>query len=202
MAATVPPVNDDPDKLDPPADQADSDLDAEGEEETDLYEMDQQLQNAVHQAYSGEVAEENGHPGLNGRGLSAATNGGQNGGDNDETEPVGAVKIPDDEDDNEDDAASENDDAESGTADGDVDPAFEEENDRAASESSESESEAEEDWEAESNGREDADIDTRSGVLCMYVVNAIRLIQPGRFFLQAEIKADKEQQILHSRRGT
>lgn len=168
MAATVPPVNDDPDKLGPPADQADSDLDAEGEEETDLYEMDQQLQNAVHQAYSGEVDEENGHSGVNGGGMSAATNGEENGGDNDETEPVGAVKLPEDDDDNDDDAPSENDDAESGTADGDVDPAFED-NDRAASESSESESEAEEDWEAESNGREDADIDNRSGALCMYV---------------------------------
>lgn len=164
----MPPANDDPDKLDPPADQADSDLDAEGEEETDLYEMDQQLQNAVHQSYSGEVDEENGHHGINGGVLSRATNGGQNG-DNDETEPVGAVKLPDGDDDNDDDAPSENDDGESGTADGDVDPAFEEENDQAASESSESESEAEEDWEAESNGREDADIDTRSGALCMYV---------------------------------
>ncbi|CEJ62335.1 hypothetical protein PMG11_10837 [Penicillium brasilianum] len=168
MAATVPPVNDDPDNLDPRADQADSDLDAEGEEETDLYEMDQQLQNAVHQSYSGEVDEEDGHHRVNGGGLSAATNGGLNGGDNDETEPVGAVKVPVDNDDNDDDAASENDDAESGTADGDVDPAFEEDNDQAASESSESESEADEDWEAESNGREDADVDNRVGALCMF----------------------------------
>lgn len=169
MTATVPPVNDDPDKLVTPADPADSDLDAEGEEETDLYAMDQQLQNAVHQAYSGEVDEEDGHSGINCGSMSAGINGGEDGVDNDETEPVGAVKLPDDDDDNDDDAPSENDDAEFETADGDVDPAFEEENGPAASESSESESEAEEDWEAESNGREDADIETRSGALCMYV---------------------------------
>lgn len=166
MAATQPPVNEDPGQLDPPVDQADSDLDAEGEEETDLYHMDQQLQDAVHRAYTGEVAEEDG----NNEGDDEAPStqeGMQNGGDDDETEPVGAVKVLNN------DASSE---AESGIADadGEADPAFEDDNDRDASnaESSGSDSaaeEEEEDWEAESNGREDGDTDNRSRVICMYV---------------------------------
>lgn len=163
MAATEPPVNEDPGNLDPPVDQVDSDLDAEGEEETDLYHMDQQLQDAVHRAYTGEVAEEDGNDEADGQARSR-TRAVQDGGDDDETEPVGAVKVLDG------DASS---DAESGVADaeGDADSAFEDDHDRDASpaESSESESSAEEeaDWEAESNGREDADTDNRSRVICM-----------------------------------
>lgn len=157
------PVNDERGKLDPPADQVDSDLDAEGEEETDLYQMDQQLQDAVHRAYNGEVAEENGDSGAEGETARADAQDDEDGGDNDETEPVGAVKLPDRE------GSSEDEDAEFETADADADPAFEEDSDREASdaESSESESEAEEDWEAESNGREDADTDIRSRATCM-----------------------------------
>lgn len=159
MAATVSPVNE-RGKLDPPADQVDSDLDAEGEEETDLYQMDQQLQDAVHRAYNGEVAEENGDSSAEVETARADAQSDQDGGDNDETEPVGAVKLPDNE------GSSEDEDADFETA-ADADPAFEA-NDREASdaESSESESEAE-DWEAESNGREDADTDIRSRATCM-----------------------------------
>lgn len=156
MAATVPPVNEDPGKLDPPADQVDSDLDAEGEEETDIYQMDQQLQDAVHRAYTGEVAEENDDSGAEGDVSRDTARSEQNGGDIDDTEPVGAVKLP------EDDAEFEDEDAESEAADADADPAFEDERD----ESGESESEAE-DWEAESNGHEDADADIRSHTNCM-----------------------------------
>lgn len=163
----MPPAIDDPEKLDPPADQADSDMDAEGEEEADLYDMDQQLQHAVHQAYSGEVAEENGDHEVNGKLLGAGDSDDQYGEDNDEAEPVGAVKLPNPEEDQDEDEPSDNEDAESEPADADVDPAFEEDPDRRASESSESESEAGDDWEAESNGREDVDIENRSGALCM-----------------------------------
>ena len=161
MAATVPPANDNPGKLDSPADQIDSDIDAEGEEETDLYHMDQQLQDAVHRAYSGEEAEDNGDS-ADSEAMRDDANSDQLSGDNDETEPVGAVKVPDDE------ASSEEEDADA-DADADADPAFEDENDRDASnaESSEGESEAEEDWEAESNGGEDADADIRSRANCM-----------------------------------
>lgn len=159
MAATVPPANDNPGKLDSPADQIDSDIDAEGEEETDLYHMDQQLQDAVHRAYSGEEAEDNGDS-ADSEAMRDDANSDQLSGDNDETEPVGAVKVPDDE------ASSDDEDAD---ADADADPAFDDENDRDASnaESSEGESEAEEDWEAESNGGEDADADIRSRANCM-----------------------------------
>lgn len=163
MAATVPPAIDDPGNLDPPTDQVDSDLDAEGEEETDLYQMDQQLQDAVHRAYHGEVTEENSDGGADGEARCADARSEQNGGDMDETEPVGAVKLPDEN------VSSEDEDMESGVADADADSAFEDDNDRDASnpESSESESEAEEDWEAESNGREDADVEIRSRANCM-----------------------------------
>jgi histone acetyltransferase SAS3 len=159
MAATVPPANDNPGKLDALPDQVDSDIDAEGEEETDLYQMDQQLQDAVHRAYSGEEAEDIGDS-ADSEAMRDDANSDRLSGDNDETEPVGAVKVPDDE------ASSEDEDAD---ADADGDPAFEDENDRDASnaESSEGESEAEEDWEAESNGGEDADADIRSRANCM-----------------------------------
>lgn len=161
MAATVPPANDEPGKLDPPVDPTDSDLDAEGEEETDLYEMDQQLQDAVHRAYTGEVDEDGPEEGADGNNSSVNGLNGEDDDDNDEAEPVGAVKLPDD------DVGSEEDYAESETADADADPGFEA-NDRDASEpeSSDHESEAE-DWEAESNGGEDVETDIRSGSNCL-----------------------------------
>ncbi|KAJ5637720.1 hypothetical protein N7490_007599 [Penicillium lividum] len=149
MAATVPPVNDDPGHLDPLGDQVDSDLDAEGEEETDLYQMDQQLQDAVHRAFSGENGDTE---------AEARVRNLQNG--DDETEPVGAVKVPEDE-------SFDEDDAESGIADADGDPAFEDENEPEASGSSDSESEAQ-DWEAESNGHEDGDAEIRSRTNCIF----------------------------------
>lgn len=156
------PVTEERGKLDPPPDQVDSDLDADGEEETDLYQMDQQLQDAVHRAYNGEVAEENGDSGAEGETARDDAKSEQDSGEYDETEPVGAVKLPDYG------GLSEDEDADFEAADADADPAFEEDNEREASdaESSESESEAE-DWEAESNGREDADTDIRSRATCM-----------------------------------
>ncbi|KAJ6029547.1 hypothetical protein N7460_004124 [Penicillium canescens] len=160
MAATGPPANDEPGKIHQPVDPADSDLDAEGEEETDLYEMDQQLQDAVHRAYTGEADEDGPDEAADG---SAGVNGlNGDGGDNDETEPVGAVKLADE------DAPSEEDYAESETADADADPVFED-NDRDASEpeSTDHESEAE-DWEAESNDREDVETDIRSRANCVF----------------------------------
>ena len=156
MAATVPPANDEPGKLDPPVDTADSDLDAEGEEETDLYEMDQQLQDAVHRAYTGEADEDGPDEAADEQNTRARTLNGEDDGDNDEAEPVGAVKLPDEEEY-----------AESETADADGDPVFEE-NDRDASEAESSDHESEaEDWEAESNDREDVEIDIRSRANCL-----------------------------------
>lgn len=159
MPATLPPANDAPEMDNPPADMMDSDQDAEGEEETDFYQMqmDQQLQDAVHRAYSGEVAaEENmmnndedrdadGEPDV-----EAILDG-----DNDETEPVGAVKLPDEA------AQSSDNDEEDEDADAEADPAFENQSasDRAGSSSSSQGSNAEEEeWEGESNIHEDADL--------------------------------------------
>jgi histone acetyltransferase SAS3 len=160
MAATVPPTNDERGKLNPPVEAADSDLDAEGEEETDLYEMDQQLQDAVHRAYTGEADEDGPDEVTSGKNARHTLNG-EDDGDNDEAEPVGAVKLPNQ------DAVSEEDYAESETADADGDPVFEEnERDASEAESTDHESEAE-DWEAESNGREDADVDIRSRANCL-----------------------------------
>ncbi|KAJ5567254.1 hypothetical protein N7535_006560 [Penicillium sp. DV-2018c] len=160
MAATVPPINDEPGKLDPSVDPADSDLDAEGEEETDLYEMDQRLQDAVHRAYTGEVDEDDHEEAVNGKNPGAnGLNGGNDDDDNDEAEFVGAVKLPDD------DAGSEEEYAESETADADADPGFEV--DASEPESTDHESGAE-DWEAESNGRDDADVDIRSRANCLF----------------------------------
>ncbi|KAJ5138811.1 Acyl-CoA N-acyltransferase [Penicillium bovifimosum] len=159
MAATVPPVNDERGKLDPSVDPADSDLDAEGEDETDLYEMDQRLQDAVHRAYNGEIDDDGPEEARNGKNTGANGLNGGNDDDNDEAEFVGAVKLPDD------DAGSEEEYAES---DADADPGFEV-NDRDASEpeSTDHESGAE-DWEAESNDREDGDADIRSRANCLF----------------------------------
>ena len=139
-------------------DMVDSDQDAEGEEETDLYQMDAQLQNAVHRAYSGEMAEETEkHPG-NEPTDDADAEGEPDtemntGGENDETEPVGAVKLPDDVQSSDEEAAS--------VADADADSAFE--NESSAPSSSESD---DEDWEGESN-HEDGEADIPSRGNCM-----------------------------------
>lgn len=152
MAATVPPANDDPGTLDPVY----SDQDAEGEEETDLYQMDQQLQDAVHRAYSGEVAEENGNDEVAGQTKESASSL-----ENDDSDVVGAVKIRDG------DTSYLSEDAD---AEADADPAFEDRSDHGSnSEPSDQESDAEEDWDAESNDRDEADGDARSRANCMYV---------------------------------
>ncbi|KAL2814716.1 hypothetical protein BDW59DRAFT_20046 [Aspergillus cavernicola] len=146
MPATVPPAANAP-GLKPPAENiVDSDQDAEGEE-TDLYQMDQQLQDAVHRAYSGEVAAETGtttfDEDMDAEGevdLDMVPNG-----EVDEAEPVGAVKIPEG-------AAST---IHEDDADADDDPEFREQSDseREASGSSSSSRDSEGEWEAESNGR-------------------------------------------------
>ena len=160
----MPPVNEGSVKLNPPADQMDSDLDAEGEEETDLYEMDQQLQNAVHRSYTGEEAEDNRGGAVDDVISRIGKRIRVNGGDIDETEFVGAVKVPEAEESSDEDSAT-------GTADADGDPAFEDDvdNESGASptDSTGSESDDQEDWEAESNGHDDADVDIRSRANCM-----------------------------------
>ncbi|CAG8048966.1 unnamed protein product [Penicillium nalgiovense] len=123
--------------------------------------MDQRLQDAVHRAYTGEVDEDDPEEAVDGNNSSVNGLNEEDDDDNDEAEPVGAVKLPDD------DAGSEDDYAESDTADADADPRFGA-NDRDASEpeSSDHESEAE-DWEAESNEREDVETDIRSSSNCL-----------------------------------
>ena len=159
MPATMPPANEAP-VMDPPTDAMDSDQDAEGEEETDFYHMDQQLQNAVHRAYSGEAAGEGtkvdddrdaeGEPDI-----EAVMDG-----DNDETEPVGAVKLPDE-------AAQSSDNDEDVDAEAEADPAFEDQS-GSDNDGSESSSQAsDEEWEAESNGHEDAEAEIPSRSNCM-----------------------------------
>ena len=158
MPATLPPANDVPEVDNPPTDMMDSDQDAEGEEETDFYQMDQQLQYAVHRAYSGEVAAEesmmnndedrdaDGEPDV-----EAILDG-----DNDETEPVGAVKLPDeaaqssDNDEGDEDADAD--------ADAEADPAFENQSAAGSSSSSQGSDAEEEEWEGESNIHEDAEL--------------------------------------------
>ncbi|KAJ5605637.1 hypothetical protein N7510_008418 [Penicillium lagena] len=151
MAATVPPADDDPGKLDPIY----SDQDAEGEEETDLYQMDQQLQDAVHRAYTGEVAEENGDDEVGGETKESASSV-----ENADSDVVGAVKIRDE------DTSYHSEDAD---AEADADPAFEDRSDHGSnSDPSDQESDVEEDWDAESNDRDEADGDTRSRANCIF----------------------------------
>ncbi|KKK18589.1 hypothetical protein ARAM_005268 [Aspergillus rambellii] len=133
MPATVPPAPSDSELKTASENIVDSDQDAEGEE-TDLYHMDQQLQDAVHRAYSeGEL-----DPDVNPNG------------EIDEAEPVGAVKIPKT-------APSANNE----NADANEDLAFEEQSDseQEGSSASSSTQESDEEWEAESNGREDREVD-------------------------------------------
>lgn len=176
MPATLPSANDLPDMDNQQPEVVDSDQDAEGEEETDFYQMDQQLQNAVHRAYSGEVAAEEtmeklpdeedkdaeGEPDV-----EAILDG-----DNDDAEPVGAVKLPDEgaqSSDNEEDADADADaDADIDVdAEAVVDPAFEnrKQGDDDSSSSNQG-SDAEEDWEAESNGH-DGGLDNPARGNCM-----------------------------------
>ncbi|RAL17565.1 putative histone acetyltransferase [Aspergillus homomorphus CBS 101889] len=174
MPATVPPVNDDRDKK-APADPVDSDRDAEGEEETDLYqmEMDQQLQDAVHRALLGDPVEN-----------AAATDSGDDQdaeGEPDpeidvngallDADPVGAVKIPKQA------PAVDDDDAVSGPADADADadeePGSENHSDSeqdqdASSSSPGSSQESDDEWEGESNDHEDAEAENTVRGNCIF----------------------------------
>lgn len=163
MPATLPPANDVPEVDNPPTDVMDSDQDAEGEEETDFYHMDQQLQNAVHRAYSGEVAAEEttNKPVDDDRDAEGEPdNEAIMDGDNDETEPVGAVKLPDE-------AAQSSDNDEDADADAEADPAFEHQS-GSDNEGSDSSSQAsDEEWEGESNGHDDVEVEIPSRSNCM-----------------------------------
>jgi histone acetyltransferase SAS3 len=162
MPASVPAAAEES-KLKPRAENIDSDQDAEGEE-TDLYQMDQQLQDAVHRAYTGEVAGETGSTEFD-EDLDAEGEEDPDvipNGVVDEAEPVGAVKIPEgaSSPNNEDDAEAED------------DPEFNENSDseREAESSSSSSRDSDEEWEAESNGgaEVEGDHNTVRGN-CMYV---------------------------------
>ncbi|KAB8239381.1 putative histone acetyltransferase [Aspergillus alliaceus] len=154
MPATAPPADDDT-EMRPPPDVVDSDQDAEGEEETDLYQMDQQLQDAVHRAYSGEVAEEVDSAGREED--KDAEGEPDSNGENDETEPVGAVKLPKGKSspDNEDAADAEGDPAFDNQSDSDQDASSSSSNSRH----SDDEDEDDEEWEGESNDQDDVEVD-------------------------------------------
>lgn len=161
MLATMPPAIEELER-DLQAEAVDSDQDAEGEEETDVYQMDAQLQDAVHRAYSGDIAEQhknhqagNSKPPEEPDAEWEPDTEANAGGHTEETEPVGAVKLPDD-------ASSGGEDAAVDAAEGDADPAFE--NDEPSSSEA---SDAEEDWEGESNGRDDAEVDNIGRGNCM-----------------------------------
>lgn len=162
MAATVPATEDDT-KVNPQSDVVDSDQDAEGEEDPDLYQMDQQLQDAVHKSVSCEQAaeveageeakreEQQGNDKDEGVELPDA--------EEDDAEAVGAVKLPEGE-------------AKSDSEDGEADAPFEhesnEDNGKSEPDSSSDESDAEEEeWEAESNDHEDVDAEKSGRGNCM-----------------------------------
>ena len=174
MPATLPSANDLPDMDNNQQPEAvDSDQDAEGEEETDFYQMDQQLQDAVHRAYSGEVAAEETMEKLPDEGdkdaegepdVEAILDG-----DNEDAEPVGAVKLPDEvaqSSDNEEDADADADADVDIDAEAEADPAFENQKQDDDDSSSSSQPDAEEDWEAESNGH-DGGLDNPARGNCM-----------------------------------
>ncbi|KAL4974168.1 hypothetical protein BDW66DRAFT_91483 [Aspergillus desertorum] len=156
MPATVPTAADNSELRSPAGDFVDSDQDAEGEE-TDLYQMDQQLQDAVHRAYSGEVAAETGAAEVD-EDVDAEGEVDYDhvpNGEVDEAEPVGAVKIPEGTS-----SINNDDDAD---ADADEDPEFNEQSESERGESSSSSSrDSDEDWEAESNGRAEAEADSNT----------------------------------------
>lgn len=145
------------------------DRDAEGgAEETDLHRMDQQLQEAVQRAYSGEEAEvEEVEPApqtkVDGEQPTESADAGR---DNDESEPVGAVKLPDGP------MSSDDEDAASETADADAaDPPYENDNqsdkENGTDSSTQGSDVGEEEWEAESNGHEDREADNPAHANCM-----------------------------------
>ncbi|KAB8273628.1 hypothetical protein BDV30DRAFT_210189 [Aspergillus minisclerotigenes] len=160
MTATAPPADDDTEMRLPP-DLVDSDQDAEGEEETDLYQMDQQLQDAVHRAYSGEVAEEsNSASREDDRDAEGEPDSDlDSNGENDETEPVGAVKLPKGKSslDNEDAADAEGDAAFENQSDSDQDASGSSSSSRGSDEEDD-----DEEWDGESNDHDDAEVDNNT----------------------------------------
>lgn len=173
MAATVPITYDDT-LLNLETDAINSDQDAEGEEDTDLYQMDQQLQDAVHKADSGDRIEGGEIETMK----HCKSNVHLGGGDNEsksaeveaDSEAVGAVKVPEGQENiDSDDSESEADDVE-------ADAAFENDsnNEDAKSgtnsnteDSDEEEEEEEEEWEAESNEHDEAEGDRMGPGNCM-----------------------------------
>ena len=165
MPPNLPPANDDPEPK-TPADMMDSDQDAEGEEETDLYQMDQQLQDAVHRAFTGEAAEDaaTDDPGDDQDAEGEPDTELILDGDQNDAEPVGAVKLP------ENGSAVDDEEAASGAADADADPAFDNQSDsdqEASRSSSSSQESDDEEWEGESNDHEDAEAETLVRGNCM-----------------------------------
>ncbi|PWY87640.1 hypothetical protein BO70DRAFT_351123 [Aspergillus heteromorphus CBS 117.55] len=156
MPAIVPPATEDP-ELKTPADMVDSDQDAEGEEETDLYQMDQQLQDAVHRAFSGEAAEEaaTGDPGEDQDAEGEPDTEMNLDGDQNDTEPVGAVKLPNNAPSVDDEDAA------------DAEPAFENQSDSDHGASSSSQ-ESDDEWEGESNDHEDAEVENLVRGNCIF----------------------------------
>ncbi|BCS01205.1 putative histone acetyltransferase [Aspergillus luchuensis] len=165
MPAIVPLANDDPGSK-TPADMVDSDQDAEGEEETDLYQMDQQLQDAAHRAFTGEAADDTatGDLGEDQDAEGEPDNEMSLVGDQNDTEPVGAVKVP------QNGQSADDDDAASEAADAEADPAFENQSDsdQEAHHSSSSSQESDEEWEGESNDHEDAEAETTVRGNCIF----------------------------------
>ncbi|KAN0071387.1 hypothetical protein V8E54_010818 [Elaphomyces granulatus] len=179
MAAAVPATYDDT-VLNLETDAVDSDQDAEGEEDTDLYQMDQQLQDAVHKANSREQIEEGKFPAETEAMKYSKSNVHASGGGDDESksaeieadgEVVGPVKLPEGQENiDSDDSESEADDAE-------ADAAFENDsnNEDAKSvtnsntdDSDEEEEEEEEEWEAESNEHDEAEGDKMGPGNCIF----------------------------------
>lgn len=168
------PATQDETKMNPQPDMVDSDQDAEGEEDPDLYQMDQQLQDAVHKSVSCEQAEEEDaaevEPGEERRSEEEQPENDQDEGaevpdaEDDDAEAVGPVKLPEgaadsDSDDAEADAPFEND------SDEDEENAKSEPD--ASSDESDAEEEEEEEWVAESE-HEDADAEKSGRGNCIF----------------------------------
>ncbi|KAL2005766.1 hypothetical protein VTN00DRAFT_10259 [Thermoascus crustaceus] len=168
MAATVPATEDDT-KVNPQPDVVDSDQDAEGEEDTDLYQMDQQLQDAVHKSVSCEQSDEEEaaevEAGQEAKGEEQQGNDKDEGvelpdAEEDDAEAVGAVKLPEGE---------ANSDSEDGEADAPFENESNEDNGKSEPDSSSDESDAEEEeWEAESNDHEDVDAEKSGRGNCIF----------------------------------
>jgi histone acetyltransferase SAS3 len=165
MAATVPANHDDL-RMNSTTALVDSDQDAEGEEDTDLYQMDQQLQSAVQKADVSDHAEEDG-VGMEQETADTSKSADEEDddaeedpSDSDDDEAVGAVKLRKRR------LSAETEDLASDAEDGEADSAFE--NGSEAKSISDSSSEAEaEDWEVESNDHDEIDGAKSSRGNCM-----------------------------------